>query len=361
MCSPEASPVSLFPQLESVEAQTITATSGRRCVESYRRSGPLGLLLKTLMESQRWSNPVLLLKWDVRVLSSARVTDFTDTNHETPSPSNESAVISSEQDIRSNRVLFRLVPSARPIDVTESSSLPILKTPSNMDFRSERLKSKGVSGTSGTLAQEIMSGYAAKRGLMLPTPMTQGLKVCDNSGKTRFVNPLLLPTPTAMEGTKWANTYNPNSQMGTSLSAMAGSGMLPTPTARDYKNPSSPDGKRIKRKLEQGYTIELNDLIPAIVAEGTLPTPTARDWRGRTTPGVTKQSTGTAYGETLPDTIDRLGRSNAQNSSLATDGGHFRLSPLFSEEMMGFPFLWTTLPFLSHSGEKEPSKHTETQ
>lgn len=336
MCSPEASPVSLFPQLESVEAQTITATSGRRCVESYRRSGPLGLLLKTLMESQRWSNPVLLLKWDVRVLSSARVTDFTDTNHETPSPSNESAVISSEQDIRSNRVLFRLVPSARPIDVTESSSLPILKTPSNMDFRSERLKSKGVSGTSGTLAQEIMSGYAAKRGLMLPTP-------------------------TAMEGTKWANTYNPNSQMGTSLSAMAGSGMLPTPTARDYKNPSSPDGKRIKRKLEQGYTIELNDLIPAIVAEGTLPTPTARDWRGRTTPGVTKQSTGTAYGETLPDTIDRLGRSNAQNSSLATDGGHFRLSPLFSEEMMGFPFLWTTLPFLSQSGEKEHSKHTETQ
>ena len=32
------------------------------------------------------------------------------------------------------------------------------------------------------------------------------------------------------------------------------------------------------------------------------------------------------------------------------DGKGFRRSPLFTEEMMGFPFLWTTLPFLSASG-----------
>jgi hypothetical protein len=33
------------------------------------------------------------------------------------------------------------------------------------------------------------------------------------------------------------------------------------------------------------------------------------------------------------------------------DGKGFRLSPLFTEEMMGFPLMWTTLPFLSPSGE----------
>ena len=104
--------------------------------------------------------------------------------------------------------------------------------------------------------------------------------------------------------------------MGQSLSAMAGSGMLPTPTARDEKNPSSPDGKRIARKMNQGWTIELNDLA----AMGSLPSP---------------------------------------GSSLKTDGRTFRLSPLFTQEMMGFPLGWTELPFLSQNGEPRPSKPTE--
>ena len=141
--------------------------------------------------------------------------------------------------------------------------------------------------------------------------------------------------------------------MGTSLSAMAASGMLPTPTAKDYKNPSTPDGKRIARKREQGYTIELNDLA----AMGILPTPSARDWKGRTNPGVVKEGSGCVYGETLPDTIGRV----IPDSFRKTDGGTFRLSPLFTEEMMGFPFGWTTYPFLSPSGGPSPSRHTETQ
>lgn len=37
----------------------------------------------------------------------------------------------------------------------------------------------------------------------------------------------------------------------------------------------------------------------------------------------------------------------------STDGEPFRLSPLFTEEMMGFPFLWTTLPFLSANGSEK--------
>ena len=111
----------------------------------------------------------------------------------------------------------------------------------------------------------------------------------------------LLPTPTAMEGVKWTNTYNASSQMGQSLSAMAGSGMLPTPSARD--------------------------------------------WKGKTNPGIVKEGSGCIYGETLPDAVDRLA-SHQKNG-----GKGFRLSPLFTEEMMGFPLMWTTLPFLSQNGE----------
>ena len=38
---------------------------------------------------------------------------------------------------------------------------------------------------------------------------------------------------------------------------------------------------------------------------------------------------------------------------LKTDGDIFRLNPLFTEEMMGFPLMWTALPFLSQNGKKK--------
>jgi len=41
-----------------------------------------------------------------------------------------------------------------------------------------------------------------------------------------------------------------------------------------------------------------------------------------------------------------------------THGKSSQLSPLFVEEMMGFPKNWTALPF--QSGEENQSKHTET-
>jgi hypothetical protein len=50
----------------------------------------------------------------------------------------------------------------------------------------------------------------------------------------------------------------------------------------------------------------------------------------------------------------------AHQTQSVPDGESSRLSPLFTEEMMGFPFLWTTLPFLSQNGETNPSKPTET-
>lgn len=312
--------VSLFPTQEREGDSQMTVISGRRCSALLTKSGPLGSLVKMLLESPLWWSPAGSLTWAAKPLFSKRITEFTDSEKNNPSQSSESAKTLSQRDIPSSRCLFRLQLSELGIEETESSLLltptavmtcedpqkmraraekngyangtkygslesqvmydprlrGLLKTSSAMDATSEGMQSMGESGSSGTLAQEIASGYVKRRGW-------------------------LLPTPTAIEGEKYTNTYNPNSQMGQSLSAMAGSGMLPTPSARD--------------------------------------------WKGKTNPGVVKEGSGCIYGETLPDAVERI------TSCQKKDGKGFRLSPLFSEEMMGFPLMWTTLPFLSPSGE----------
>lgn len=55
-----------------------------------------------------------------------------------------------------------------------------------------------------------------------------------------------------------------------------------------------------------------------------------------------------------------LKNHNKENANLAEQiahkvgGGTSQLNPLFVEEMMGFPLMWTALPFLSPSGDKNP-------
>lgn len=85
---------------------------------------------------------------------------------------------------------------------------------------------------------------------------------------------------------------------------------------------------------------------------GLLPTPTALDKGGgrinkSLSPGAAERPTlALAARKGLlpePDNLD---------FDSTTDGGAFLLNPLFVEEMMGFPLMWTTLPFLSQNGGK---------
>lgn len=110
----------------------------------------------------------------------------------------------------------------------------------------------------------------------------------------------LLPTPNAAEGTNWTTKYNPDSQMGRGLTAMALSGLLITPSATDG--------------MRAAFTM---------------------------------------------DALKAHNKKNAERSNLAEQiahkvgGGSSRLNPLFVAEMMGFPSLWTALPFLSPSGSRK--------
>lgn len=135
----------------------------------------------------------------------------------------------------------------------------LLKTPCAMAACADKRKSKSVSGTSGTLAQEIASGYVRKRGLMLPTPLAVEVN------HSRRVKELKATGATSFHS-RANGESRPNSLM-------------------DY--------------LE--------------------------------------------FHEVLPD--------SSQMTLNQKKGGHtFRLSPLFTEEMMGFPLMWTTYPFLLQSG-----------
>lgn len=120
----------------------------------------------------------------------------------------------------------------------------------------------------------------------------------------------LLPTPCSIEATKFTKTINPNSQMGQGLTALAVNGLLPTPTAMEIKH-----SNRVKGLKEKGAK------------------------------GMYSRKNGALRPNGLTDFLD----FNNQ-----VDGGTSQLNPLFVEDMMGFPLMWTALPFLSPDGDKNP-------
>ena len=341
MFSLEDSPANLSPSLAEERERTITATSGHRCFERYGRYTPLGSLVKTLMESRRWWSPAKSLRWDAQTIFSKRITY---TERKADSPSTKSVQTSKPKDIPSNRLLFQLVPSEHRTEETEFGLLPTVQT--------QGLKQCNKKGKTEFVPLDL-----------LPTPNAMDIAHKDmeinergrrnpKRGKTDHSLGLeemavakLLPTPCSIEGTKFTKTINPNSQMGQGLTALAVNGLLPTPTAMEVKH-----SNRVKGLKEQGVkgmysrkngALRPNGLTDFLDFNGMMPTPSARDWKGCTNPGV-KKVNGNVYGETLPDTVKKVTGSTSQ------------LNPLFVEEMMGFPLMWTALPFLSPSGDKNP-------
>ena len=67
------SPVSRFPLPGSDEARRMTVTSGRKCLELYQNSGPLGSLVRTLLGSSIWRSTRCTLTWKTKVTPSKRL------------------------------------------------------------------------------------------------------------------------------------------------------------------------------------------------------------------------------------------------------------------------------------------------
>lgn len=226
MSSRQGFHASHFPLPEQEMERKMTATSGRRCFVSSTKLDPLGLLVKTLVESSRWYSPARRLKWEVTRTFAERITRFT--RNDNGSLSSKSESTSRQSDIQSSQLLYRLVPSERPTGETgcgfwqEGMMLP---TPMAQDYRR-----RGPNSEQQGLPEMAYNG-------MLPTPTA----IDSGSGRiNKSISPNakerptialaakmgLLPTPNASEATKYTKTYNPNSQMGQSLTALAVNGMI---------------------------------------------------------------------------------------------------------------------------------------
>ena len=260
----------------------------------------------------------------------------------------------------------------------------MLKTPTAMDAVIGSPKREPKSGDSGCLAQEIMGGYT-----------------------------VILPTPNAVEAEKYTKTYNKDSQMGRSLTAMAFNGLLPTQLAKDENGGvRTLKGERKKRPglLKISDMASLN-LLPTPLAvsvrhpgrvselrmagdvtfcsravgetrpnvledwlefHGLMPSPVAQDYRRRG-PNSRQQGLPEVFHRLLHTPIEdglkkRTGKGQERKraedfeamfpenggSPASKDGRAFQLNPLFVGEMMGYPLEWLTSPFLSGDGEGRP-------
>ena len=151
--SQEVFHASPFPLPAGERVRRTAVTSGLTCSVPFTRSGPVGLLVRTLVASSRWYSPARRLTWDVSPLCSERISLFTVSGRNTSS--RPSAVILSVKDIPSSRCLFRLVPSVPRTEGTVSGLLP---TPIASDF-----KVRGPGSQQKGLPEII-------RELLLPTP-----------------------------------------------------------------------------------------------------------------------------------------------------------------------------------------------
>lgn len=142
-----------FPLPAGERVRKTAVTSGLTCSVPFTRSGPVGLLVRTLVASSRWYSPARRLTWDVSPLCSERISLYTASGRNTSS--RPSAVILSVKDIPSNRCLFRLVPSVPRTEGTVSGLLP---TPIASDF-----KVRGPGSQQKGLPEII-------REMLLPTP-----------------------------------------------------------------------------------------------------------------------------------------------------------------------------------------------
>ena len=142
-----------FPLPAGERVRRTAVTSGLTCSVPFTRSGPVGLLVRTLVASFRWYSPARRLTWDVSPLCSERISLYTVSGRNTSS--RPSAVILSVKDIPSSRCLFRLVPS---VPRTEGTVYGLLPTPIASDF-----KVRGPGSQQKGLPEII-------REMLLPTP-----------------------------------------------------------------------------------------------------------------------------------------------------------------------------------------------
>ena len=175
-------------------------------------------------------------------------------------------------------------------------------------------------------------------------------------GLTQMAKRGLLPTPTAVQrdhperveklkasgATDIYSRNNGENRPNSILDYMNFHGMLPTPNAMDWNTGTKPETyeARKQRHAEKGVHLQMTLRQMAV---GILPTPTARDFKGDRT--LTNGKNITQNGQEQPLSLEQRMRILTGNSEATSKTS--QLNPQFVAEMMGFPENWTELPFLN--------------
>jgi hypothetical protein len=233
------------------------------------------------------------------------------------------------------------------IEGNDSGSKRLAKTPAASDGYTGGLKKDEVKfGNSGSLAQEVESGFLERHRNWQPIPtpsawdgMRGPARQYDPKSKSQkdrnlntfgriYPKPGMWPTPranSAMAATMtaesaWAENRFPN------LETVVGRTMWPTPTVQD-------SNKATKRWREDHQ----NNLTAAVFnPERMFPTPTTRDYKGGyKTESLTRKDGKSRAMDALPNAV--LDGKGVETST----GG--QLNPTWVEWLMGWPLGWTDL------------------
>jgi len=246
------SPASPTRQPVKGSVPRMSATCGPTCLEQFEKSGQRSSWARTFAASligmKGWYSTRCNLTWKLKVT-------------------------------KSSRFYFQLAPSTLPTKGNEFGLLPTVRT---TDQRSNHGGARqGPNGGFYRLDSEHGANLSEVVKL-LPTPQTQGLKVCNSEGKTERMGLNLLPTPKARVPADSPAERRRNTP---SMASMASMGMLPTPTVNDSKNSTFPQSQ-----------LNRESIIGSIMSTEPI-------------------------------------------------GPISQLNPRFVQEMMGFPPDWTELPF----------------
>lgn len=237
--------------------------------------------------------------------------------------------------IKSKKNFVFIALDKKELDKNNKHESFLIKTPTRMDAHLVSGKKNPVSGDSGSLGQEILSGYepTMQKLKLLPTAQTQGLKVCKDR-RSVPIDLKLLPTPnvsdsnTAVDPGVYQKRKEKHAAKGVNLQFqlrdMARQGLLPTPLTGDYKPADKIDNT--KQGSENLRTYVLNEIVNEL-----LPTPVFTD--------NPSKNTGKRHQDGL------------QKRAFEMTGVTNSLNPEFVQEMMGFPDSWILKPFIDDKNE----------
>lgn len=256
----EDSRANLFPWQETRKGNRTSVIYGLRCYELSENLRRVGSSVRTYLESCRLPLPTLLRTWSVSAITS-------------------------------RCLILKLRLSVQDTDENECSLL--LKTPTDFDATVKSWKKNPKFGDSGSLAQEIYSGFIDNR--FWPTPTTQETE-----------HPEAEMTATGRRKTKDGENSH-------SVGLADAVKLWPTPTVDDSANVNP----------------KPNRIFGLVAAVNLFPTPRANKPTGFSS---------TDHRPTLEQTV--MGFSNGEDCRGQTSGS---LNPTWVEWLMGFPIGWTDL------------------